>query len=50
MTDIQAAIGLIELERYGENLARRKTIFKAYDAAFEKEEWAVLPKYKDEKR
>ncbi len=50
MTDIQAAIGLIELERYGENLDRRKTIFEAYDAAFGKQDWAVLPKYKDEKR
>jgi dTDP-4-amino-4,6-dideoxygalactose transaminase len=50
MTDIQAAIGLIELERYGENLDRRKSIFEAYDSAFKNEEWAVLPKYKDEKR
>jgi len=50
MTDIQAAIGLIELERYNENLARRKTIFEAYDAAFDKEEWAILPTYKDETR
>jgi dTDP-4-amino-4,6-dideoxygalactose transaminase len=50
MTDIQAAIGLIELERYGENLERRKSIFEAYDAAFGKQDWAILPKYKDENR
>jgi dTDP-4-amino-4,6-dideoxygalactose transaminase len=50
MTDIQAAIGLIELERYGENLARRKTIFEAYDTDFGNEKWAILPKYKDKIR
>jgi len=50
MTDIQAAIGLIELERYSENLERRRTIFEAYDTAFGIEEWAILPKYKDETR
>jgi dTDP-4-amino-4,6-dideoxygalactose transaminase len=50
MTDIQAAIGLIELERYGENLDRRKAIFEAYDSAFGNEKWAALPRYKDEIR
>lgn len=43
MTDIQAAIGLVELERYQENLDRRETIFKMYDAAFSTENWAILP-------
>ena len=43
MTDIQAAIGLIELERYQENLDRRKEIFKMYDDAFESFEWAITP-------
>lgn len=47
MTDLQAAIGLVELERYGENLARRKAIFEQYDAAFQNENWAILPTYKD---
>lgn len=50
MTDIQAAIGLVELERYEENLSRRKQIFEAYDAAFKQEDWAVTPKYIDENR
>lgn len=50
MTDIQAAIGLIELERYDENLSRRKTIFEAYDAAFSTEDWAITPTYKDANR
>ncbi len=47
MTDIQAAIGLVELERYDENLSRRKTIFQTYDAAFKNESWAITPKYID---
>jgi dTDP-4-amino-4,6-dideoxygalactose transaminase len=50
MTDIQAAIGLVELERYGENLSRRKEIFKKYDLAFQNEPWAITPKYIDENR
>ena len=43
MTDLQAAIGLVELDRYQENLDRRKQIFKKYDDAFSKFEWAILP-------
>jgi dTDP-4-amino-4,6-dideoxygalactose transaminase len=43
MTDIQASIGLVELERYHENLDRRKTIFSHYDTAFAKYPWALLP-------
>jgi len=43
MTDIQAAIGLVELERYQENLDRRKKIFDLYDAAFKNEDWAIIP-------
>jgi dTDP-4-amino-4,6-dideoxygalactose transaminase len=46
MTDLQAAIGLVELERYQENLERRETIFKLYDAAFGGSSWAILPKYR----
>ena len=43
MTDLQAAIGLVELDRYAENLARRKEIFDAYDTSFSKKKWALLP-------
>ncbi|MEY4658482.1 MAG: hypothetical protein RJB36_248 [Bacteroidota bacterium] len=43
MTDLQAAIGLIELERYQENLDRRKTIFDAYDDGFKQTSWAIRP-------
>ena len=46
MTDIQAAIGLVELDRYQENLDRRKAIFAQYDAGFKTEKWALLPLYK----
>ncbi len=43
MTDLQAAIGLVELGRYQENLDRRKAIFEQYDAAFKNESWALTP-------
>lgn len=43
MTDLQAAIGLIELERYQENLDRRKQIFDTYDQAFQQTSWAITP-------
>jgi dTDP-4-amino-4,6-dideoxygalactose transaminase len=43
MTDLQAAIGLVELDRYQENLDRRKAIFNQYDEAFKKHAWAITP-------
>jgi len=43
MTDLQAAIGLIELDRYQENLDRRKAIFTIYNKAFINYPWAILP-------
>lgn len=45
MTDLQAAIGLVELDRYQENLDRRKAIFEQYDAAFKNEIWALTPSH-----
>jgi dTDP-4-amino-4,6-dideoxygalactose transaminase len=50
MTDIQAAIGLIELGRYQENLDRRKTIFTAYDKAFTTCNWAQTPIYQNDEK
>jgi len=51
MTDLQAAMGLIELERYDQGmLPKRKEIFRQYRGAFEKQEWAELPPYQDESR
>jgi dTDP-4-amino-4,6-dideoxygalactose transaminase len=43
MTDIQASIGLVELERYQETLVRRNEIFDQYTKAFEALDWAVNP-------
>ena len=45
MTDLQAAIGLVELERYDQTLKKRKYIFDKYTAAFNKKEWAISPIY-----
>jgi dTDP-4-amino-4,6-dideoxygalactose transaminase len=46
MTDIQAALGLVELDRYQENMDRRNEIFRLYDAGFEDQSWAIKPLYK----
>lgn len=47
MTDIMAAIGLVELERYdSDTLKVRQHIFEQYDSAFSKYGWAQLPEYK----
>lgn len=50
MTDIQAAIGLVELKRYQENLDRRKAIFERYQDAFTLEEWAINPPFETENK
>ena len=49
MTDIQAAMGLVELARYQEDmLKRRKEIFDQYSLAFAQESWAELPLYENQ--
>lgn len=46
MTDIMAAIGLIELERYeNDMLIRRKAIFDKYTDLLSKHDFAVIPTY-----
>jgi dTDP-4-amino-4,6-dideoxygalactose transaminase len=45
MTDLQAAIGLVELERYEDTLSRRKSIFDQYSKGFESQKWAITPSY-----
>ncbi len=51
MTDVLAAIGLVEIERYDtENLSKRKYIFERYAAALSQYNWADIPLYKDEDR
>ena len=46
MTDISAAIGLIELERYKDDtLIKRKLIFDTFNIELSKYDWAELPEY-----
>jgi dTDP-4-amino-4,6-dideoxygalactose transaminase len=49
MTDIAAAIGLVELERYDtDTLVRRRQVFEQYTREFSKHAWAQLPVYERE--
>ena len=49
MTDIMAAIGLVELRRYESfTLQRRKEIFDAYKSALSKYAWAEITPYETE--
>lgn len=51
MTDIMAAIGLIELERYDrEVLPKRKAIMDKYHQAFKHFSWAELPPIENEEK
>jgi len=51
MTDIQASMGLVELERYDTDmLVRRKQIFDAYKGGFSACEWAQVPIYETNDR
>jgi dTDP-4-amino-4,6-dideoxygalactose transaminase len=51
MTDIQASIGIVELERYDSDmLVRRKAIFDRYSAALGKHSRAELPVYETGER
>lgn len=45
MTDIQAAMGLVELRNYSETLSRRKAIFDAYSDGLKDYNWAIIPPY-----
>lgn len=51
MTDIAAAMGLVELERYDSLiLPRRKEIFDRYSRAFEKDQRFLIPEYETENK
>jgi len=51
MTDIAAAMGLVELERYDQDmLVRRKQIFDSYSNIFSKFNWAQLPTYETKEK
>ena len=50
MTDIMAAIGLVQMKRYPSMLQRRKEIIEQYDAALSKEGIEVLNHYDNDHR
>lgn len=43
MTDISAAIGLVQMERYDKMLQQRKKLSNIYHQMLSKKEWAMLP-------
>jgi dTDP-4-amino-4,6-dideoxygalactose transaminase len=50
MTDMAAAIGLIEIDRYeNDTLLKRKNIFDYYTQVLKEKKWAEIPIYKNEK-
>ncbi len=51
MTDIQAAMGLVELDRYEEDmLMKRKHIFHLYSQLLSPESWVELPAYESKEK
>ena len=51
MTDLQASIGIVELERYDNDmLVKRRSIFDRYSAAFAQYDWAEIPVYETASR
>jgi len=51
MTDLQAAIGLVELERYdNDTIVKRKAVAEAYQNAFSQLKWAQCPVLTDDIR
>lgn len=48
MTDINAAIGLVQLSRYEDMLKLRKAAFDVYTNALKNKEWAIIPFEKDD--
>lgn len=51
MTDIQAAIGLVELERYEDDtLVRRGEIFDMYSSKLSEYDWANVPVYETDEK
>lgn len=48
MTDINAAIGRVQLKRYADMLKKRKDICNIYSSILGKEDFAILPKFIDE--
>ena len=49
LTDIGAAIGVVQLKRYDTMLEKRRQIFKVYTDILGKEEFSIIPFTKDDK-
>lgn len=43
MTDIQAAIGVVQMKRYEGLLKKRKAIFNVYSNKLKEKDWAIIP-------
>ncbi len=51
MTDLQAAIGWVEMDRYADDhLPKRKSIFAQYVDGFSSWDWAIIPPFEIENR
>ncbi|MCX7884548.1 MAG: DegT/DnrJ/EryC1/StrS aminotransferase family protein [Caloramator sp.] len=47
MTDIMAAIGIVQLRRFDDMLKKRREIVNVYNEILSKKEWAIIPFAKD---
>lgn len=47
MTDIMAAMGIVQLQRFDEMLKKREQIFDIYTSMLKDKEWAIIPFKKD---
>ncbi len=50
MTDLHAAIGLVEIDRYEETLTKRKAIFDYYSKRLSAYKWANIPIYETKEK
>ncbi len=51
MTDIQAAMGLVEIQRYDEDMiVKRKHIFKLYSSLLSEFAWVQLPEFENDEK
>lgn len=51
MTDIQAAMGLVEIQRYDEDMIiKRKHIFDLYKSLLSQYDWTQLPEYENDEK
>ncbi|MBE6065298.1 DegT/DnrJ/EryC1/StrS family aminotransferase [Clostridium cochlearium] len=48
MTDMQAAIGVVQMKRYESLLEKRRAIFNVYSSKLKNKDWAIIPFDKNE--